>query len=572
MSSRNSHAAPEASHLWLDGVSFAFGERRVLTDVSFTVPAGDRVGLIGENGAGKSTLLRIIAGGLEPSAGTFGAAAPGRAPEVGLLHQVPPFAPSDTVGEAVESAIAPARRALESITHLATAIEQDPESTRAAAAYAGALEAADRLGAWEVEAKISAMLAGLQLSEIPFARPTRTLSGGQHARLALAWLLLRAPDVLLLDEPTNHLDDEASAHLVAVLSAWRGPVLMASHDRAFLDESATSLVDLDPAAVPHSRSHPLVQDGPGSGIGVTRFTGTYTDYLAFRRNARLQWERQYRDEQAELARLRSAVKDQQTVGHADWKPRTEVRMAQKFYADRNAKTVSRRVNDARTRLRRLEESQLRKPPAELEFRGLPTDLGTTAGTGPVLIATDVRVTGRLRPTSIHISRGEKWLITGANGAGKSTLLLLLAGELAPTSGHVTRLTRERIGLLSQTLHLPDPRGRGASRTAVETYTDLVGTERAQRIPLRSFGLLAGRDENRPIALLSVGQQRRLSLAALLADPPEILLLDEPTNHFSLSLVSALESAVSAYPGTVVIASHDRWLRARWAGRSLALPQ
>jgi len=572
MSSRNSHAAAEATHLWLDGVSFAFGERRVLTDVSFTVPAGDRVGLIGENGAGKTTLLRIIAGRLEPSAGTFGAVAPGRAPEIGLLHQEPPFAPSDTVGEAVESAIAPARRALASIARLGTAIEQDPESTRAAAAYASALETADRLGAWQVEAKISAMLAGLKLSEIPLDRPTRTLSGGQQARLALAWLLLREPDVLLLDEPTNHLDDAAAAHLAAVLSAWRGPVLMASHDRAFLDECATSLVDLDPSAVPHSRSDPLVQDGPGSGIGVTRFTGTYTDYLAFRRSARQQWERQYRDEQAELARLRAAVKDQQTVGHADWKPRTEVRMAQKFYADRNAKTVSRRVNDARSRLRRLEESQVRKPPAELEFRGLPTDPRTTAGSGPVLIATDVHVTGRLRPTSVRISRGEKWLITGANGAGKSTLLLVLAGRLEPSSGQVARVGRERIGLLSQTLHLPDPRGRGAHRTAVETYTDLVGLERARRIPLRTFGLVAGRDENRPIAQLSVGQQRRLSLAALLANPPEILLLDEPTNHFSLSLVSALESAVAAYPGTVVIASHDRWLRARWSGQSLALPQ
>ncbi|MGP5054677.1 ABC-F family ATP-binding cassette domain-containing protein [Brachybacterium paraconglomeratum] len=558
----------------MDGLSFSYPDRRVLTDVSFVVPAGDRVGLIGENGSGKSTLLSVIAGVLEPTAGTVTVNAPdANAPMLGLLHQESPFSVTETIDDALETAVAPSRRAAEAVSTLGAALADSPDDPATADAYARALETAERLGAWEVDARISAMLTGLGLGGIDRDRPTGALSGGQRARLALAWLLLSAPDVLLLDEPTNHLDDAATAYLVSVLTGWRGPLLIASHDRAFLDETVTSLLDLDPSPLPHAVAGPLVDDGTGTGIGLTRFTGSYSDYLAARAEARQRWERQYRDEQAELSGLRAAVKDQQTVGHADWRPRSEVRMAQKFYADRNAQVVSRRVNDARSRLTELEERQIRKPPRELEFQGL-TVAGAPRVIGalePVLTTVNATRTDRLPATSLSISRGEKWLITGPNGSGKSTLLGLLAGILEPSSGQVTRAPGDRVRLLAQETALPDPNDRGPARTALDAYTDLVGAERAARVPLSTFGLIAGRDHNRPVQELSVGQQRRLALAVLLADPPEILLLDEPTNHFSLSLVTALEETLAHYPGTVVVASHDRWLRKRWKGQRLMLP-
>lgn len=556
------------SHLRINGVSLSFADRRVLTDVSFVVPAGDRVGLIGENGSGKSTLLRVIAGVLTPTAGTVTAHAPGTdQPEIGLLHQEAPFTAASSISESLETAVAPARNAALAVSDLGTSLAQDPEDRPTLDAFSRALETAEHLGAWDVDARISTMMSGLGLGSIDRARPTGSLSGGQRARLALAWLLLSAPDVLLLDEPTNHLDDAATTYLVSVLASWRGPLLMASHDRAFLDETATSLLDLDPSAIPHAVAGPLVQDGTGTGIGVTRFTGAYSDYLTVRTEAEQRWERQFRDEQAALSRLRASVRDQQTVGHADWKPRTEVRGAQKFYADRNAKVVSRRVNDARARLEAREAEQIRKPPAHLEFSGLTAagDLRVKGPVEPVLTVTDVAVQDRLAPTSLSISRGEKWLITGPNGSGKSTLLNVLAGSLPPTAGQATRSASDRVKVLAQETELPDPRGRGTGRTAAEVYTDMVGTDRAGHVPLSTFGLLAGRDHNRPVAELSVGQQRRLALAVLLADPPEVLLLDEPTNHFSLNLVTALEEALLEYPGTVVITSHDRWLRRGWRG-------
>lgn len=571
-----STSTASAAQLRLDGISRTFGTRRVLTDISLVVPAGRRTGLIGENGSGKTTLLRIVAGLLHPDAGTVSLTAPGgRAPRVGLLHQEAPFSPADSVTDALEAAIAPVRWAAAAVDAAGSQVAEAPEDEAVARDFATALETAERLDAWNAGSRVEAMLAGLGLAALPRDRPTGALSGGQRTRLALAWLLLSAPDVLLLDEPTNHLDDAAAAYLQQVLAGWSGPVLLASHDRAFLDETVTSLVDLDPAPLPHAVAGALVGDGDGSGIGSVSFTGSYTDYLHARIEARQRWERQYAAEQEELKRLRVAVRDSQTVGHPGREPRTEARAAKKFYADRNAKVVSRRVNDARSRLDELDEKQLRKPPRELWFRGLTAGADPGGGSrrnwsGPVLTAAAVSLPGRLPETSLSVAAGEKWLITGPNGSGKSTLLHLLAGDLRPDSGSVNAPAALRIGLLTQEVHLPDPHRRGTGRTAQQAYEDLVGAARAEQVPLGTFALLPGRDENRPVDVLSVGQRRRLALAVLLADPPDVLLLDEPTNHLSLLLVTQLEDALGDYPGAVVIASHDRWLRRSWTQRRLDL--
>ncbi len=567
----------QAAQLRLDGVSFAYPDRRVLTDVSLTVSGGERVGLIGENGSGKSTLLRLAAGALTPDAGGIRATAPGgRPPTIGLLHQEPPFADGASVAEALELAVARAREAASAVDTLGAEMAARPDDAAVASAFADALDTAERLEAWRVDARIGSMLSGLGLAGLDRGRLTGQLSGGQRSRLSVAWLLLSAPDVLLLDEPTNHLDDAATAHLARVLSTWRGPVVLASHDRAFLDDAATALVDLDPSPVPHAVAGAADDGGPGSGIGVTRFGGSFTEYLTDRASARERWERRYRDEQAELGRLRAGMRDSHQVGHADWKPRTEGRAAQKFYADRNATVVARRVNDARSRLEDLEERQTVKPPTTLTFGGLAA--GTmrrraTATSGPAVVTSDLAVDGRLFPVSLAVAPGEHLLITGANGSGKSTLLAVLAGLLSPSHGGFGIGSGLRVGLLSQDPRIGDPAGRGPGLTARQAYADATGlgvSPGRSIVPLSAFGLIHGRDENRPVSSLSVGQQRRLALAILLADPPDVLLLDEPTNHLSLALVTALEEAIPTFPGTVIVASHDRWLRRRWTGREQRL--
>ena len=598
-SSFPSSSPHRGAHLRLDGISHSFGSHRVLTDITLTVPAGSPVGLIGENGTGKSTLLRIAAGHLAPDSGAVAAHVPGGAARIGLLHQEPPFTAGTAVGDALEDAVAPLRAAAAAVDASAAALARRTGDAQAAAEYDSALERARRLDVWSVDAHVEATLAGLGLAGIPRDRPTGDLSGGQVARLSLAWLLLSRPDVLLLDEPTNHLDDSAARHLTGALRSWSGVVLLASHDRAFLDATVGHLVDLDPSPLPHALTGVLTGGDVGAGVGVTRFTGSYTDYVLARLDAQDRWEKQHRDEQEELSRLRAAVADSGTVGHAGRGPRTEARSARKFYADRNAAVVSRRLRSARARLAELEAEQIRKPPAQLWFRGLlagsragsarraqtetagrgagaahPVRAGAgrvVAASGAVLTASAVAIDGRLAPTSLTVGAGEKWLVTGANGVGKSTLMSVLASRLEPSSGSVHRARGIRVGFLAQSTELPDPHGEGWGRSASQVYADGVGQELAARVPLSTFGLIAGRDENRPVGELSGGQRRRLVLAIVLADPPDVLLLDEPTNHLSLLLVTQLQAALPDYPGAVVVASHDLRLREGWTGRRLELP-
>ncbi len=398
------------------------------------------------------------------------------------------------------------------------------------------------------------MLAGLGLDGIPRSRRLDEVSGGQRSRFALAALLLERPDALLLDEPTNHLDDSAVAFLRGELESWRGPVLFASHDRAFLDEVSTGLIDLDAG-----------RSALGEGGGVTLFGGSFTEYLAEKELERERWERQFADEQDELKRLKYDVDvGARQVSHRRG-PTDNDKFITKFKQARTEGAISRRVKNARGRLDELRENQVRKPPALLSFSGIPT--GSHAlGEGSSLVAvTDARVAGRLHVARVMIEPETRLLVTGANGAGKSTLLHTIAGDIPLDEGTVARRRGLRVQLLEQDVAFARP-----DRSPRALYEAAVGERRAEQLSLTSLGLLAPRDLDRPVGMLSVGQQRRLALALIIARPPHLFLLDEPTNHLSLQLATELEEALGGYPGAVVIASHDRWLRRRWAWERLEL--
>lgn len=539
-------AADPALHLRADGISFTYSglaaDRRVLTDVSLVVPAGRPTGLLGENGSGKSTLLRVLAGDLHPDAGTCEVPGP-----VGMLRQELPFGARTPLAEVVAEALERSRR-LE--RELITAGEELAGGTAAAAArYDRVLAEATLADVWNAPRRAEETLAGLGLADLPGDTPLGEISGGQRERLALAHLLIARPTSWLLDEPTNHLDDEAAAFVAGAIAAHPGPVLIASHDRAFLDDATSAQLDLDPAESP-------LGEEPG---GLRAFTGTFSDYLLARYEARDRWERRYRTEQEELNRLREDARDAYTLGRES-RSRAEVKIARKYFADRNAVRVSRHVRDAEQRLAQLEQDQVRKPPSELELTHLPD---APRGAGQVQLAlADVAVEGRLAPVSLALSAGEHLLVTGANGSGKSTLLDVVAGRLAPTSGTVSRPRSLRIGHLRQDDE-PVP-----GRTVGAHLRRAAGLEEDELPEL--FGLVHPRDLARPLETLSRGQLRRVMLAAVLLDPPELLILDEPTNHLALVTATRLEAALADWGGTVLIASHDRWLRRRWDGELLEL--
>ncbi|MFE7411803.1 ABC-F family ATP-binding cassette domain-containing protein [Streptomyces laurentii] len=533
------------------------GGRRVLDGVSLTFSPGRRVGLIGENGVGKSTLLRVLAGMDEPDAGDV--VRPG---DLGFLHQEMPFDGEATLAVVLDEALREARADLADLdrlgAELARTTADDPGHSALLDTYGSRLEQAQDRESWDADRRAALVLDGLGLGAIGHDRTLASLSGGQRGRLALAALLVRRPSALLLDEPTNHLDDTAAAFLEEQVRGMPGTVVIASHDRAFLDAVCTDLVDLDPAV-----------DGP------VRFGGGYTAYLSAQRAERERWERRYADEQRELAELRRSAG---VTAHrlAPDRGRTDnEKMGYGHRAGRVQNQISRRVRDAARRLEELERTRVAQPPRPLRFAA--GDLAAAPEEGscppaaepvesprPLVALYGVRVPGRLALDHLEVAASDRLLVTGGNGAGKSTLLAVLAGHLA-AEGEVLRRDGLTAGMLTQDTVFARP-----GRTVRATYELSLGAARAERVPLETLGLLREADLDKPVDRLSVGQRRRLALALLVARPPQLLLLDEPTNHLSPRLCDELEDALGTGPGAIVVASHDRWLRRRWQGRELQL--
>ncbi len=542
----------DLDHLRADGVSHGYADRRVLTDLSLVVSPGERLGLIGENGAGKSTLLRLLAGVEEADSGVIE-----RPHRTGLHWQEVRHAPSDTVGQLIEHALADVREIERELDAAAVGLAE--RTSAADDRYTAALEAAERVDVWGTDQRIAEALAGLGVHDIPFDRRLDAVSGGQRSRLALAALLLGRPTALLLDEPTNHLDDAATAYLRSQLTSWAGPVVFASHDRAFLDEVATTLLDIDPSRSGVTRFSP-----PRTGSGPSR---TYTDYLEAKAAERVRWERQFAAESEELAELELTVAATEGTLERDRPRRDNDKFVYHFKKSAIAKQVSRRVRNAELRIDVLERERVDQPAPVLSFAGIPHGSHALDDDEPIVEVRDARIGARLDIASLEVRPRDRLLVTGANGAGKSTMLGMLAGGLAPDSGSVVRRKGLRVALLEQDVRFAEP-----GRTAAATYAATLGERRADAVPLAGLGLLGARELDRPVGQLSVGQQRRLALALIIAKPPHVFLLDEPTNHLSLTLATELEDALGEYPGAVVVASHDRWLRRRWTGASIRLDE
>ena len=575
MSDRSPHARIHSSsgtafvdHLTLRGVDRRHPDRTVLHEIDLTVAPAERVALVGENGSGKTTLMRVAAGLDEPDAGTVT-----RPTSLRFVHQQLPFDDAVSMAAVLDAATQEARQVEVALTDAAADLATHPggsaQHRAAATTYDDALAAATLTDVWSLDSRLDRVVAGLGLGGIPRDRHIGAMSGGQRSRLALASALIAHPLALLLDEPTNHLDAGGCAFLIDELRAWPGPVLFATHDRDFIDAVATRVVDLDPAIGAHRAS--VGRDV--IGVQGRSYRGGYTDYLAAKAAERVRWTEQFAREQEALRLLRHEV----AVGARDVMhttvPKSEVRVAKKFYSDKASTVIARRVRSARTRLETLEREQVAKPPTPLTFSGFGARSGhLRAADDAVVTLTDVAVPGRLAPVSVTVRARDRLLVTGPNGSGKSTLLAVLTGALEPATGSRRAGRSVRIGALVQDVVWAD-----SSLPVVTAVADVLAGGRAQHDDdevaeaVAATGLVAPRDLRRSVGSLSLGQQRRTALAALVVDPPDVLVLDEPTNHLSLTLSEELEAALPAYPGAVVVASHDTWLASRWTGTHLDIP-
>jgi len=498
--------------LRLAGISRAFGGRTLFAGVDLEVRAGDRVALVGANGVGKTTLLRIAAGLEPPDAGERGCS---RGERVALLRQeIDPARPGTVLAEAA-SAFAHLDALEAELREVEAEMARDREHVSPALA-----ERYDRLHAhllredgFSREAQVERVLEGLGFDAAARARPLASFSGGWLMRVELAKLLLQDPDFLLLDEPTNHLDLPSLEWFDETLAAFRGGVVLVSHDRAFLRRHALRVAEL-------------------AGGRLTLFPGGWDFYLE---------ERERRREQAEAQRTAQDRKIAETE-----------RFIERFRAKASkARQVQSRVK-ALEKLERVEA-----PGARTRRMRLAIPEPARAGAVPLELVGVHKAYGEqvvYRGVDLQIRRGEKVALVGPNGAGKSTLLRILAGVLPFEQGERRVGHQVQVAFYAQhQLDALDPRAtvlgeleRGA---ALEDHPRL-------RSHLGAF-LFPGDDVQKKVSVLSGGEKARLALAKLLLRPSNVLVLDEPTNHLDVSACEVLESALIDYTGTLVVISHDR---------------
>ncbi|HEX5118013.1 MAG TPA: ABC-F family ATP-binding cassette domain-containing protein [Pseudonocardiaceae bacterium] len=520
------------SLLRVENVTFSYGAHTVLSDVTFTVAAGDRLAVVAPNGTGKSTLLRLLAGDETPESGSVT-----RVGTVGLLPQERDLRAGETIAAylARRTGVAEAEDVMNQ-----AAVDLAESVPGADDRYAITLDRYLALGGPDLDARAATVGADLDVPA-DHDRPTESLSGGQVARLALAAIILARFDVILLDEPTNDLDIDGLNRLEDHLRHRRGGSVLISHDREFLRLTSTDVLQLDP----HSRT-------------ATRYGGGYDAYLTELERDRMRAEQDYAAYAAKRGALVERAREQKEWGRAGASRATNAAARAKepdknirYFRQQGAQQTAAKGAATLRDLERLPVVEQPRKEWQLQLRfGAQTR-------GSDLVATLSGVVVRrggfqLGPLDLEIGRGDRLAVLGANGSGKSTLVDVLTGRCAVDEGTVALGTGVVIGEIGQGRDTFDP---GESLLAGFTgRTGLVESE--TRTLLAKFGLGA-EDVLRPVGTLSPGERTRADLALLMHEGANLLLLDEPTNHLDLPAILQLEQALNNYDGSLVVVTHDR---------------
>ena len=503
----------------ITSVSVSYGADQVLRSLSAIVRPRDRVALVGRNGAGKTTLLRLVAGELAPDSGEVSI---GSGLRVALHDQRPPLLAGVTLGGYVGAGVADARRLEQELRLLEQRMAETPHDERLLRDYDRAQRAFERAGGYAWRTRLESIARGLGFVPDDLDRPLESFSGGELTRASLVRALASDPDVLLLDEPTNHLDVDAIEWLEEHLDGLDASVMLVSHDRWFLESVATGVLSIDRGRGRYDR-------------------GSYSHWRALEAERFAAQAGAFERQQAELAHLQ--------------------RFVDRFRYGTKASQAQSKLK-AMARIERIERPT--------EQRSLRFAFPPPVRSGRIVLEAtglSVGVAGRrlIDGASFAIERGQRVALLGPNGSGKTTLIETLLGHRPALAGRVKLGHNVTVGYYSQqSLELPE------DARAVEVITAATKLTGPQARDLLGLFLFTGEEAEKRVAVLSGGERRRLALAAVVASGANLLVLDEPTNHLDVESREAVEDALLAFPGSMLMVSHDRALIEAVAGRTLAI--
>ena len=503
--------------------SFELG-KNILDGLSFTVTAGERVGILGHNVCGKTTLCRILVGELRPDEGDVMIAPSKR---LGLISQIPVYPEGWTTEQVLKDAHRHLYQIAERMEELSLAMERD-SSKALLAEYDRLQEDFRRLGGYDMDTDRSRVANGLDISPAMLHQRFDSLSGGEKTRVNLARLILEDTDILLLDEPTNHLDLHATEWLEDYLLGFKGTVLVISHDRYFLDKVVQRSIEIDEGKAEF-------------------YSGNYSFYVEERQRRFEEKLKKYEKDQAKIEQLTRAAEQMHL-----WAFMGNDKLHKRAFS------MEKRIDKLSQSEKPQEQKKLTVKFKQREFNGdevlVMEDL--SKGFGDRTLFSDLALT---------VTGGERIALIGDNGTGKSTLLKIIMGQETPDTGYLYRGPAVRAAYLPQIVTFSVD-----SRSALDTMLyDCRCQPQEARDRLAAFGF-RGEDVFTPVGALSGGERSRLRLCMLMGGDINLLILDEPTNHLDIASREWMEDALSDYEQTLLFVSHDRYFIEKFATRIWSL--
>lgn len=515
-------------------ISKVYGIDVILDKVSFSLNAGEKVGIIGDNGAGKSTLMKILAGVMPYDEGDIFTAADVK---IGYLAQSDNFDFEGTLISEVNAIFAPIEKMEEELFAISAKIEEagkdgtSEETDRLLESYDKLLHEYEQAGGYSYKSEITGVLSSMAFTESRYNKRISELSGGEKTRLALACLLLKKPDILFLDEPTNHLDIGTLKWLEQYIRSYNGSVVMITHDRYFLDQTVSRIFEVE--------NHK-----------VYSYEGTYSDFIEAKKLRQLSEQRRYEQNQKEIERQEEMIR--RFKGHGTEK-------LAKRAASREKKLA---------KMEKIERPAMHKASVRMEFTQnfqSGNDVIAAEGLSKCFGFGDERQE-LFSGVDFEIKRGERVCIVGANGIGKTTLLKIIMQEIRQDAGRIKIGHNVEFAYYDQEQQSLNPRNTvfEEMKEAYRLYTDAK-----MRGMLGRF-LFSNDSVFLQVSSLSGGEKARLALLKLMLSGANVLVLDEPTNHLDISSKEVFEEALNDYEGTVIAVSHDRYFLNKIATRIIEL--